>query len=154
MKLISKIFANILFIPLLIVWLLFCLLIALLGSLFINKKIQIDLQRVIKRDTICSVLYEKNLLNKAQYEFETAEVASWYDELTFNGYLFILNPVIKTIKYFSFFDDIIYYLVKKWIEVHYYQKEYKSKPKTFFSFLTTLSVKLANWLGQILYRIK
>jgi len=154
MKLISKIIANILFIPLLFIWLLFCLLIAILGALFINKKIQIDLQRVRKRDTICSVLYEKNLLSKDQYEFETVEVASWYDELTFDGYLFILAPVIKTIKNFSFFDGIIYYLVKKWIKVHYYQKEHESKPKTFFSYLTIISVRLSNWVGQVLYRIK
>ncbi len=154
MKLISKIIANMLFIPLLCIWLLFCLLIAILGALFINKKIRIDLQRVKKRDTVCSVLYEKNLLTKDQYEFETEEVASWYDELTFKGYLFILAPVIMTIKYFSFFDGIIFYLVKKWIKVHYFQKEYKSKPKTLFSLLTTISVRLANWVGQVLYRIK
>ena len=154
MKSIFKLFANLLFISLLFIWLLFCLFIALLGSFFINKKIQIDLQRVKKRDTICSVLYEKNLLSSSEYEFETSEVASWYDELTFQGYLFILAPVIKTLKHFSFFDSTILYLVKNWMEVHYYQKEYKTKPKSFFSLISSISVKLANWVGQVLYRTK
>lgn len=154
MRFIYKLFTNIIFIIFLFIWLLFCLILALLGALFINKKIQIDLQRVKKRDTICSVLYEKKLLNEEQYEFETSEVASWYDELTFRGYLFILAPVIKTIKNFSFFDSIIFYLVQKWMEVHYYQKEYKRKPKSFFAFISNISVKLANWVGQVLYRTK
>ena len=70
------------------------------------------MQRVKQRETICSVLYKKNLLTTSEYEFETVDVASWYDELTFRGYLFVLAPVIFLLKHFSFADNFVLYIVK------------------------------------------
>ena len=118
-----------------------------------NKKIKIDLIRVKKRDTICSELHRKKLLSDEEYEFETVEVASWYDELTFRGYLFVLAPVIFLLKNFSFADRFILYLVHKWIKIHYHQKKHKTKPKNFFALLMALCVILANYVGQVLYII-
>lgn len=154
MKIIKKLFAYIITIPPFIIWLLFCFFISLLGALFNQRKIKIDLVKVKKRDTICSVLYNKKLLTNEEYEFETCEVASWYDELTFRGYLFVLAPVIFLLKYFSFADGFVLYVVKKWIKIHRYQKKYSGKPKTFFSSFISLCVLLANFVGQVLYRIK
>lgn len=121
--------------------------------MFSKRKIDIDLQRVKQRETICSVLHKKNLLTTSEYEFETVDVASWYDELTFRGYLFVLAPVIFLLKYFSFADSFVLYVVKKWIKIHYYQKKYNTKPNTFFSFLMSFCILLANLLGQVLYRL-
>ncbi len=154
MTLINKTTAYIITIPLFTIWLLFCFLISLIGSLLYKKRVLIDLDRVKKRDTICSVLNSKKYLSDEEYEFETVEVASLYDELTFRGYLFVLAPVIFLLKHFSFADDFVFYLVKKWMKIHKYQRQHKKKAKSFFSALMSLCVLLAFFVGQVLYRVK
>ena len=113
MTLIQKTIAYLITIPLFTIWLLFCFLISLIGSLLYKKRVLIDLDRVKKRETICSVLNSKKYLSDEEYEFETVEVASLYDELTFRGDLLVLAPVIFLLKHFSFADDFVFYLVKK-----------------------------------------
>nr|WP_129502540.1 hypothetical protein [Malaciobacter halophilus] len=154
MTLIYKIIAYIITIPLFTIWLLFCFIISLIGSVLYKKRIYIDLDRVKKRETICSVLNNKKYLSDEEYEFETVEVACIYDELTFRGYLFVLAPVIFLLKHFSFTDDFVFYLVKKWMDLHKFQREHKKRPKSFFSSLMSLCVLLAFFVGQVLYRIK
>jgi len=154
MTLIQKTTAYLIIIPLFTIWLLFCFMISLIGSLLYKKRVHIDLDRVKKRETICSVLNSKKYLSDEEYEFETVEVASLYDELTFRGYLFVLAPVIFLLKHFSFADGFVFYLVKKWMYIHKYQRQHKKKPKSFFSVLMSLCVLLAFFVGQVLYRLK
>lgn len=141
-------------IPLFVFWLLFCFVISLIGSLLYKKRVRIDLDRVKRRETICSVLNQKKYLSDDEYEFETVEVASLYDELTFRGYLFVLSPVIFLLKHFRFADSFVLYLVKKWMYIHKFQREHKKKLKSFFSALMSLCVLLAFFVGQVLYRLK
>ena len=154
MTLIQKTTAYLISIPLFTIWLLFCFIISLIGSLLYKKRVHIDLDRVKKRETICSVLNSKKYLSDEEYEFETVEVASLYDELTFRGYLFVLAPVIFLLKHFNFADGFVFYLVKKWMHIHKFQRQHKKKPKSFFSALMSLCVLLAFFVGQVLYRLK
>jgi hypothetical protein len=62
--------------------------------------------------------------------------------------------VIFLLKHFSFTDDFVFYLVKKWMDLHKFQREHKKRPKSFFSFLMSLCVLFAFFVGQVLYRIK
>jgi len=149
MTLISKTIAYILTLPFLTLWLLFCFIISLIGSLLYKKRIHIDLDRVKKRETICSVLTTKKLLSKEEYEFETVQVASLYDELTFRGYLFVLAPVIFLLKHFSFADSFVLYLVHKWMHIHHHQRIHNQKPKSFFSYLMSICVLLSFFVGQV-----
>lgn len=146
-------FAYIITIPLFITWLLFCAILALLGSLVIKKQIAINLYEVKKRDTICGVLNHKGLLSDEEYSFETNEVAALYDKLTFDGYLFILNPIIFLLKHTNFADKFVLYLVHKWMEVHDFKKENKGELKTYFSILAKFCVSIANFVGQFLYKL-
>ena len=84
--------------PLFIIWLLFCGFLALLGEFLPSKKIAIDLEKVKRKETICSVLNSKKLLSDEEYSFETQDVASLYNELIFRGYLFVLSPIIFLLK--------------------------------------------------------
>lgn len=147
------IFAYILYTPLVILWLLLCFLISLIGMLLIKKRVIIDLDKVKNRETICSVLNKKNLITDEEYEFETVDVASLYDELTFRGYLFVLNPIIYLLKKYTFADKFILYIVKKWMHLHHFENKNNKKPKTFFSILMQTCVILAGYVGQVLYRI-
>ena len=111
--------------PFFLVWLLFCAILALIALVLPKKDILIDLDNVKQKETICKVLNYKGLISDKEYSFETNEVAILYDELTFRGYLFILKPIIITLKYTDFLDGFITYLAFKWMEVHSFKKEYK-----------------------------
>lgn len=154
MTLIFSFLAYLITIPLFIAWLFFCGILAFIGALLPKKYIAINLDGVIKKDTICSVLNSKGLLSHEEYSFETNDVASLYDELTFLGYLFVLNPVIFLLKNANFLDTFFMYLVNKWMEVHNFKKENNLKEKTFFSILAKVCVTLAGYVGQVLYRLK
>ena len=154
MTFIFSFLAYLVTIPLFIVWLFFCAILALLGALLPKKYIAINLNAVKKKDTICSVLNNKGLLSDEKYSFETNDVAPLYDELTFLGYLFVLNPVIFLLKNVNFLDNLFIYLVSKWMKVHNFKKENNSKNRTFFSILAKVCVTLAGYVGQVLYRLK
>ena len=154
MTFVSSFIAYIISVPLFIMWLLFCLILAILGTLIPKKLILINLDEVKSKDTICSVLYKKGLLSDEEYSFETNEVASNYDELIFHGYLFVLNPIIFLLKNTSFTDRFVLYLVYKWMEIHYYKKQYNHEPRTFFRAFANICVYFAGAIGQILYRLK
>ena len=140
--------------PLFILWLFFCGFLAFLGELLPSKKIAIDLEKVKRKETICSVLNSKKLLSDEEYSFETQDVASLYNELIFRGYLFVLSPIIFLLKHTSFADSFVLYLVHRWMDVHYFNKDSAYTPKTFFSQLFKICVYLAGNVGQVLYRIK
>ena len=146
--------AYILTIPLFIIWLLFCAFLAFLGLLLFKKQIVIDIQKVKDKETICSVLNKKALLSDEEYDFETNDVANLYDDLIFRGYLFVLAPIIFLLKYTNFANSFILYLVHKWMQMHKYKKVYKKEPKTFFSTLMNICVRIAGLIGQFLYRLK
>ena len=152
MNTILKLIAYIITIPLFITWLLFCAFLAILGGFLPKKDILINLDQVKQKDTICKILNNKGLLSDKEYSFETNEVAVLYDELTFHGYLFILNPIIFLLKYTSFLDDFISYLAYKWMALHHFKKEHKQKSKTFFSLLASVCVLIAQATGNFLYR--
>ena len=154
MNFIFTTFLYFIVVPLFIIWLLICFLISLIGLILFKKKIEINLDRVKKRETICSVLKDKKFLSEEEYEFETVDVASQYDELTFRGYLFVLKPIIFLLKNSSFTDEFVFYIVKKWMKLHEYKREQNSMPKSFFSLLMKLCVVLAGYVGQVLYRLK
>lgn len=146
--------AYIIVVPLFAIWLLFWAVVAIVGTFLPKKQILINLDEVKSKDTICKVLNNKKLLSDKEYSFETNDVAAQYDELTFHGYLFVLNPIIFLLKYTSFMDRFVLYLVYKWMGIHYFKKENKQRPKTFFSGLAKVCVSLAGSVGQILYRLK
>ena len=154
MNFLYKILGYFITIPLFICWLLFSFVLSLIGLFLYERRIHIDLEKVKKRDTICSVLNSKKLLSDDEYAFETEDVALLYDELTFRGYLFVLSPVIFLLKHFSFTDSFVLYLVKKWMYIHKYLRQHEKRPKSFFSALMSLCVFLAFLLGQVLYRLK
>lgn len=138
--------------PLFIIWLLFCGVIAFFGLFFHKKFIPIDFDGVKKKDTICSVLNSKGLLSDEEYAFETKDVAGLYDELIFRGYLFVLRPIIVLLKYTNFANDFILYLVHRWMEVHNYKQ--KQKTNSFFTLLFKFCVNTAGRIGQVLHRVK
>ena len=154
MTFIYSVLSYVISVPLFIIWLLFCITLALLGALIPKKLILIDLDEVKRRETICRVLNNKGLLSDEEYSFETNEVAANYDELIFHGYLFILNPIIFLLKRTSFMDRFVLYLVYKWMEIHYYKKEHNHEPRTFFRALANVCVYFAGAVGQILYQLK
>jgi hypothetical protein len=153
-QMIYKILGYSLSVPLFILWLLFCFFLSIIGFFTTRKKITINLDNVKKRETICSVLNNKNLISDQEYRFETEDVATLYDELTFKGYLFVLKPVIFLLKHTAFSDTFILFLVKKWMYVHHFQRRYKKNPNTPFYFLIKTCVLLAKYLGHFLYIFK
>lgn len=152
MKTLFNFFAFIITIPLFFIWLLFCAVIAIIGSLFTKKKIQINLKEVKEKETICSVLNKKGLISDEEYSFETNDVAKKYDETTFLGYLFILAPVIFLLKYTSFTDKLIVNIVYKWMDVHMYKKPMTYKANRFYTKLADICVYIASLVGQLIYR--
>ena len=145
-------FAYLITTPFFIIWLLFCAVLALFALLLPKKNILIDLKKVKEKETICKVLNQKGLISDKEYNFETNEVAVLYDETTFRGYLFILKPIIFTLKYTNFLEGFLSYLAYKWMAVHTYKKEHNREAKTFFWFLSKLSVSIAKLVGNFLYR--
>ena len=146
-------FAYLITTPFILAWLLFCAILALIALVLPKKDILIDLDNVKQKETICKVLNNKGLISDKEYSFETNEVAILYDELTFRGYLFILRPIIITLKYTNFLDKVMTYLAFKWMEVHSFKKEYNQDAKTFFWLLSKISVAIARLVGTFLYRV-
>jgi hypothetical protein len=146
-------FAYLITTPFIIIWLLFCAVLALIALVLPKKDILIDLNKVKKKETICKVLNNKGLISDKEYSFETNEVAILYDETTFRGYLFILKPIIVTLKYTNFLDGFISYLAFKWMAVHTYKKEHNREAKTLFWLLSKISVAIAKLVGTLLYRV-
>lgn len=154
MNFIISFLAYIICIPLFIAWLIFCAGIATIGIFISKKHILINLDRVKKKETICQVLNTKGLISNKEYSFETDEVAPLYDELTFRGYLFVLNPIIFLLKHTDFTNTFVVFLVNKWMNIHHFQNQYKKDPNTYFSAFAKLCVVLAGNVGQVLYRFK
>lgn len=152
MNTLLKIIAYIIIIPLFTTWLLFCVLLALLGSILPKKDISINLNEVEEEETICKVLNRKGLMSDEDYSFEINEVAIMYDETTFKGYLFILNPIIFIFNQTNFMDNFIAFLAHKWMEIHHFEKTHKQEAKTFFSLIANTSVSIAKGTGNFLYR--
>jgi len=146
-------FAFLLTTPFFLAWLLFCAILAILALVLPKKEILIDLDNVKQKETICKILNKKGLISDKEYSFETNEVAVLYDELTFRGYLFILRPIIITLKYTNFLDKVMTYLAFKWMEVHSFKKEHNKEAKTFFWLLSKISVAIAKLVGTFLYRV-
>ncbi len=154
MKKFKIIILYIITLPLFITWLFFCLSIGLIGFFLSKKNLKIDLDAVKKTDTICSVLNSKGLLSDEEYSFETNDVASFYDEATFSGYLFVLNPIIYLLKTTNFADSFVLFVVNKWMLIHHYEIKHKNKPNTFFSNLAKSCIAIAGYIGQVSYRFK
>ena len=146
-------FAYLITTPFFIIWLLFCAILALFALVLPKKDILIDLKKVKEKETICKVLNKKGLISDKEYSFETNEVAVLYDETTFRGYLFILKPIIFTLKYANFLDGFLLYLAYKWMEVHTYKKEHNREAKTFFWLLSKVSVSIAKLVGTFLTKV-
>ncbi len=146
-------FAYLITTPFFIIWLLFCAVLALFALLLPKKDILIDLNKVKQKETICKVLNKKGLISDKEYSFETNEVAVLYDETTFRGYLFILKPIIISLKYTNFLDGFISYLAYEWMEVHSFKKEHNCEAKTLFGLLSKISVTIAKLVGTFLYRV-
>jgi hypothetical protein len=153
MNLILAVFAYLITIPIFVCWLLFCLVLAFFGVFVSRKQIIINLNEVHDQDTICKVLNAKGVLSDEAYNFEINIVAAKYDELTFIGYIFILNPIIFLLKRTTFMDHFIGYLVHKWMEIHYFNKEKNYKPGIAFSSIAQSCVYFAGVLGQFLHRV-
>lgn len=146
-------FAYMITMPLILVWLLICAVIALIGLALPKKQLLINLENVKNKETICKVLNKKGLLSDEEYNFETNVVAPRYDQLTFCGYLFILNPVIYLLNNTYFADSFVLYLVHRWMEVHSFNRRCKQQTNTIFSSLVKVCVYIAHAVGQVLHRI-
>ncbi len=149
-----QVLAYLLLVPLYILWLLICLGFAVFGFVFPNKRFRLDLDEVDRRTTVCKVLNQKGLISQKEYEFETQNVAAYYDEQTFTGYLFIMKPVIFALQMTSYFDSFFVFLVKKWIAVHRFLFFQIEKPKQFYIRLAAVCVALAHGVGVCLHHLK
>lgn len=150
MTLFIKSIAFILTIALSLIWLLFCLCIALMGSLFSKKEIQIDLEEVYQKETVCSVLHKKGFLSDEEYYFETNNVAKQYNQTTFRGYLFIVAPLIVLLQYTNFADSLIKKIVSIWMDVHHFQKSSDYTAKRAWRYLVLFCVRIAEYVGRFL----
>lgn len=137
-------------IPFLVLWLLFCSLLALLGWVLPAKILKLNSDEVEASLTVCKILNEKGLISDDEYGFETQKVARLYDQLTFKGYLFIMNPVIAIMKGAQFLDAFVLWLVKRWMNVHRHFLGGNQNPPAFHVMLTRLCTHLAFYLGKTL----
>jgi len=149
-----KIIAYAITLPLFIIWLLFCAIIALIGVFLPKKNIAINLDNVKRKQTVCSVLNKKGLLSNEEYNFETNEVASQYEGTAFTGYLLILAPIIFLLKNTSFADSFILIIVHKWMDVHNFKKTTGYKANKFYLGLANTCVAIAANVGQFLHLLK
>ncbi len=137
--------------PLLLFWFLFCGGLALIGVILPTTKRAIDLEQVKIKVTVCRLLTEKGYLDAEDYRFESEEVAALYDSFTFEGYLFIFQPILLLMSKSDYFDAILFYLVKHWMQTHRQLLGYQSQIHGVKVFLANVSVKIARNLGKFLY---
>lgn len=141
-------------IPLILIWLVLCGILAI-AAIFVHKKQKpINLNKVHKKETVCKVLNNKNLISNKAYDYEANEVASRYDDITFQGYLLILSPVIFLLKYTNYIDTFMLYLVRKWMQIHNFEEQDKKNENRVFKILCRLSVKIAWQVGQVVNILK
>lgn len=142
--------ALIIFLPFLIIWLGVCIVFAFFGTLVPSEERQIELSEVLNVTTVCKVLNNKNLISNKEYEFETQRVAGFYSGHTFQGYLFILAPVIYFLERSNFLDSMMLWLVKRWMKVHHFILDKSCAPPKFQILLTKICVFIAYSNGKIL----
>ena len=143
----------ILALPLYLVWLLVCLLLAFIGLILPRKKCSLIVGEVYKVETICRIMCNKGLLSEKEYSFETTQVAPYYDQLTFQGYIFIMKPVMAFIKRYSYLDTLMMFLVRRWMRVHGYLIQGLKRPAYPYILLTYVSTSIARCVGRSLLLI-
>lgn len=133
------------------VWLSLCFFVALFGLCFKKEKDKIDVEIVKEAETICRILVRKKKITKANYEFEATQVSQYYDENTFDGYMFIVNPIIWVLHNYTFYDNIVTFVVRRWIRVQRHKLLKAGSPPPFFNtLLAEICVKLAYGVGRAL----
>jgi hypothetical protein len=147
----ARVFGLIIVTPFLLAWLLFCLLLAVVGRLLPNASKAPDLTEVVKKTTVCKVLNQKNLITDEEYEFETQSVAQFYDRLTFRGYLFVMAPFILLLRSTSFLDRFFQFLVRRWIKVHGFLIHGQTRPDTWLVGLAQICAQIAHRVGVVIH---
>jgi len=147
----KDLFFQILFATLYLIWLCFCFLIAIFGLCFKKKKEKLSVEIVKEAETICRILVRKKKITKANYEFEATQVSQYYDENTFDGYMFIVKPVIWVLHEYKFFDEVVTFIVRRWIRVQRYKILKVGSPAPLYHrLLAEVCVKLAYGVGRAL----
>jgi hypothetical protein len=137
------------FLPLLIVWLSLCIVLALLGIILPRRPSPVQLDFVRESQTVCKILNHKGLISDDEYYFEHEIVAPRYSQAVFSGYLFIVGPVRGFLKNFYFLDSFFVFLVKRWMGVQHYFLKQNQRPPTWQLLVTQLALFIADGVGRV-----
>ena len=139
----------IIFLPIVILWFLFCFILSI-GGLFIPQTDFSKVEGADKKETVCKSLNKKGLLTNKEYSFETDHVATQYDKITFDGYFFIMKPIIFSLNNFNFLDQTMLWFVRKWMSVQKFLIYQEGKPKKIYILITYFCVLIAKNVGLVI----
>lgn len=135
-----------------IAWLILLAPMAIAGFLFVGRKSPVPTEQVDASKTLCKSLWQKGLLPREDYEFEYTEVSQNYSGNVFRGYQFLVGPVIFALDNSHCLDDIVLFLVKRWIAL---QRAFKLSSQPIFPFdyyLSKFAIGYASGMGRFLFR--